>query len=589
MAPSLWSGSLSALWVGVVAGGVEVTWRAYERFVLGKIVFVGPDFWWLAPLVTALVVTIPTVLVAALLPSRASALRPHIVYGVPVALASLGLVLLIPRIAPSAAAILAIGIGVRVGMSLNTHATGYVRLVRRTLPVLLLVPALGGTLLQGRRFMREFSLGGDGSMENAPNVLLLVLDTVRAIELGLYGFARATSPNLDALAREGIVFDQAFATASWTAPSHASLFTGRRAHELSIDWEQRLDDSFPTLAEALRRRGYATVGIVGNTRYAGAHTGLARGFARYEDYRLSARHILQMTRLSREALKLWSVLRGQPISEESERVAAPDVNARFLRWLDRRHNAPYFAFLNYYDAHAPYLPPEPFWNRFLGDVPQSSMSVEPGRASAASIALRRSAYDGAIAYLDHEIGALFDALITRGALDNTMVIITADHGEEFSEHGMTGHGHSLYAPSVRVPLIFVWPGRLPSALRIGEPISLSQVPATIMDLVGGPGTFPGPSMSYLWKGGAPPEPTASTSALTYARNLPVNYPVSRGSLASARLGRYRYIRTGSDSIGELYDHAVDPMETRNLVAEPLLAPILRQLRDTVGRVMPAHR
>jgi arylsulfatase A-like enzyme len=360
-------------------------------------------------------------------------------------------------------------------------------------------------------------------------------------------------------------------------------------HELSIDWERRLDNAFPTLAEELGRSGYATVGIVANTRYAGAHTGLARGFDRYEDYRLSAQQILRMTRLCRQAVKVWSDLRGAPVGDDPDRIAAAHVNARFLRWLDRRSDRSYFAFLNYYDAHAPYLPPEPFWSQFLDDVPRRSMPIDGRSMSPPAVALRRSAYDGAIAHLDHELGALFDALIKRGALDNTLIIITADHGEEFAEHGLMGHGHSLYTQSVRVPLVLVWPGRLPSRMRVAEPISLAQIPGTIADLVGSRNPFPGPSLARHWQDGPATEPTASTSALTYARNLPKNYPVSHGSLASARLGQYRYIRTGRDTIGELYDHGADSMETRNLAREPSLGRVLRQLRDTVGGVMPRRR
>jgi arylsulfatase A-like enzyme len=120
-------------------------------------------------------------------------------------------------------------------------------------------------------------------------VLLLVLDTVRAIELGLYGFTPSTSPALDGLGAAGVVFDQAFSTAPWSAPSHASLFTGRNPAELSIDWDRPLDATFPTLAEELGRAGYSTLGIVANTAYTSAETGLARGFDRYEDYRLTLR------------------------------------------------------------------------------------------------------------------------------------------------------------------------------------------------------------------------------------------------------------------------------------------------------------
>ena len=276
-------------------------------------------------------------------------------------------------------------------------------------------------------------------------------------------------------------------------------------------------------------------------------------------------------------------LRGLPPQDQAGRIGAEQINRRILHWLDRRPNRPFFAFLNYFDAHAPYFPPEPFWSRALPGEPRRPQTVAPGTWSFPAVTLGRRAYQGAIAYLDGQIGALFDSLRVRGLMQETLVVIASDHGEEFFEHGLMGHGNSLYAPSVRIPLLMVWPGRLPRGLRVMEPVSLASVPATLMELLGRPGPFPGPSLAGYW-GERPPAPTAVVSGVTYARNLPDWYPVSRGALESARVGRYRYIWSGPDSLGQLYDHSVDPEEFQNLAREPWAAAVIAGLRDTLRAI-----
>jgi arylsulfatase A-like enzyme len=579
------SGVLAALWIGLVAGGIEAVVFAYRRFGLGRLVFVGTDFYWLLPLVTAILLAAVTVLLTGPVPRRLTRLEPRLRYGIPIGLGSLGLLFLLPGLARGAAMLLALGIAVQGGAWLARRSESFERLVRRTLPVLLLLPLAGGAALHGSRLVLDFRLRAPAVSTLSPNILLIVLDTVRAMELGLYGRQPTTSPNLDGFARLGVVFDQAFSAAPWTAPSHASLFTGRRVHELSIDWQAPLDSTYPTLAEMLRSTGYTTVGMVANTRYTSAETGLARGFDWYEDYRLTLGQALRLASLSRSAAEEWR--RQRPLSDPDApgRVSGEDLTRRFVRWVDRHPRRPFFAFLNYYDAHEPYFPPEPFWSRFVPDRPRQPLGILPAQWSPLHVALRRQAYGGAIAYLDEQLGALFDALLKRQILENTLVIITADHGEEFFEHGLMGHGNSLYAPSVGVPLILVWLGRLPAETRVREPVSNASVAPTVMDLLGRPGLFPGPSLAGYWNG-QPVAPSAVTSAVSFARNLPANYPVSRGSLASARLGRYRYIRSARDSVGELYDVEADPLELSNLAAERWARPLVRQLADTVKVVVP---
>jgi arylsulfatase A-like enzyme len=136
---------------------------------------------------------------------------------------------------------------------------------------------------------------------------------------------------------------------------------------------------------------------------------------------------------------------------------------------------------------------------------------------------------------------------------------------------------------VRVPLMLIWPGHLPAGVRVAEPVSLTSLPATILDVVGRSGSFPGPSLAGYWSG-HPPAPATVVSAVTFAGNLPAWYPVSGGTIESGMLGRYRYIWSARDPLGELYDHAADPQESRNLARDPGSAAAVAALRDSLLRI-----
>ena len=316
----------------------------------------------------------------------------------------------------------------------------------------------------------------------SPNVLLIVLDTVAAGHLSLHGYERPTSPTLDGLARRGIRFDRVQATSSWTLPSLASAFTGRWPHELSVGWLTPLDATHPTLAEYLGSRGYATAGFVANTFYCGSDTGLGRGFTVYRDYifpELSAfkwaalinrplegmRSIHEFMRQRLKAVFLQGLL---STFDAGNRKPASAVNREFLDWLSvrRQPERPFFAFLNYYDAHYPYKLPEGSIHRF-GARPRTEREIDlieywraggQARLSVREDAFVRDCYDDCIADLDEQLGRLIDELGRRDILDQTWLIVTADHGESFGEHpGVFGHGTSLYQTQLHVPLVIIPP------------------------------------------------------------------------------------------------------------------------------------
>lgn len=567
-----------ALWIGLLGGYAEVAVLAWRRLVDGKLVFVVTHYWWLSPLVTSLFVAAASVVAVRLIPLRFSASRERVGYLAASLIAILGVLLLFTALADVAALLLALGLGVQASAWLVRHAPAFDRVVRRTLALGLLLPLTAGTGLMVLPRVRGWPSEAGGTA-GLPNVLLLVLDTVRAMELGLYGSSPSISPVLDGFAADGVVYDQAYAPSSWTAPSHASLFTGRPASQLSIDWERPLDRRYPTLAEALRRHGYATFGVAANRFYTSRETGLARGFEHYEDSHLTPARILLLPRVSKRVVNAVRRQIGAPETLDPGRVTAGEINRRVLSRIERVHNRPFFGFVNYFDAHAPYRAAEPHWTRQVGNPATQPPDIQAVR-SPAEAALQRQAYRAAIAGLDQSVGDLIHGLLVRGKLDNTIVVITADHGEEFLEHGFIGHGSSLYAQSVRVPLIVVGLGRVPAGRRVLEPVSLDRLPATILDLIGRPNEFPGVSLADLWNG-RQPVPIAVRAHLYVSRD-PERDPLTGGPIASIQAGSLRFIYRYRDSVGQLYDHRSDPLETHNLAGRPEAARLMRALLDSLG-------
>ncbi|MCA9971131.1 MAG: sulfatase, partial [Anaerolineales bacterium] len=435
------------------------------------------------------------------------------------------------------------------------------------------------------------------AVRSRPNVLLLVMDTVRAQSMSLHGYGRSTSPNLDRLAASGVRFDRAIASAPWTLPSHATMFTGRWHHELSADWLSPLDTAYPTLAEALRGQGYLTAGFVANVFYASYEHGLNRGFVHYEDYTRTAGEILAGASLGR-TLGCWNRneigCQLRPTLGYYEllgRKTAARVNQEFLDWHAAQDGSrPFFAFLNYFDAHAPYLPPAPYDGRFSSGITRGNpmhINLKDWEWTPDQQQAEQDAYDSAIAYVDDQIGQLLAELEARGALENTLVLVTSDHGEEFGEHGVMAHSNSLYLPSLYVPLIAAMPGRVPAGLQVPNAFSLRDIPATVLDLlqIDGQSPFPGRSLARFWPDRDPaaamPEPLISQ--VTGLSFRPAGYPVSKGTMLSVVLNHLHYIRRG-DAAEELYDIDADPWETADLAATADGAARLAEFRAALADV-----
>ncbi len=386
---------------------------------------------------------------------------------------------------------------------------------------------------------------------NVRNVLLIIIDTVRCDALGCYDPRSKATPILDALADEGVRFEQAIAQASWTLPSVTSLLTstwptihgamgkmGTRTHS-----PERLTGLRPGVVpaqEALAAAGFRTSAVV-NCEFLNPALGVTRGF---------------------------DTLDHQPAAYASVRRADESARAA-LRILRRHHSESNFMMLHVFDAHVKYDPP-PRWAKRFTDTDYGGAFRNPTYEQTRGLMERlvvpdeagraylRGLYEAEVAFVDEQIGRLVQGLRALGVYDRTTIIVVADHGEEFWDHGGFEHGHSLYEEMIRVPLI-IKPadglGVRPGVVR--GPVALMDVMPTVLELLGvpRPATFDGRSLAGLLRGGAGPD------------GVPI---YSEGTLwgderVSWRDGRFKLIRNAATDTDELYDLHNDPGERNNLL------------------------
>lgn len=591
---------LTALGFGLATGLIEVSVHLVRKLALGRILGFGMDFVWMTPLANvAVFVLLALLFLLAAIPIR-KLRTPLVVYAFFATAMGFGPLLLADRIHKAAALVLALGVGVGLARALAPSWGGVTRLLGRAVPVLLvLLPVYGWArhALRGRT-ERQAEESRSPAAAAAPNVLLLVLDTVRAWNLGFQGYWRPTTPKLQRWLERGVIFERALAPGPWTTPSHATLFTGFLPTELSANWDTPLDRRQTTLAEQFRASGYATAGFVGNYRYAGSASGLQRGFDHFEDYPVTVEQAFRSAQLSARVFTLGRIAEqlGKRRLIQGGKDAI-EVNGEFLSWLDqsRPPSRPFFAFLNYFDAHAPYTPPPPWDSTFAGrdleTVHRYWSRMEevfgPGPLPRQFLQETQDAYDGGIAYLDFQIDSLLTQLESRGLLHNTVVIVTSDHGEHFGEHGLIQHGNSLFLPLLHVPLAFYAPTLLPPGIRVQTPVSLRDLAATILELAEVPrGGVPGRSLLEWIR---PPADLVRTdtllAAVDYHRLLP-KWPVSpvlKGDMRSIVLDSLHYIHNG-DGSEELFHLGRDSRETRNLAGLPEFQPELARHRNALEKV-----
>jgi len=355
-------------------------------------------------------------------------------------------------------------------------------------------------------------------------VVLVSLDTLRAVSVGAYGAARPTTPSLDArMAARGTLFEHAIAPFPHTLPSHLSMFTGlyERRHGVRGLF-QALDAGRRTLPEALRAAGYETAAFT-EDGFLVAEAGIRRGFAVYGENRSADIH--------------------RPVGQ------IEDTFRRGLAWLARHADEPFFLFLHTYQVHQPYTPP-PRYATFFGDPTTIAEASERDRLL----------YEQEVRYTDDQVAALLDGLDALGLGERALVIVTADHGEEFLEHGQRYHGYQLYDEVLRVPLLVRWPGRVPAGLRVGTPVSLVDLVPTLLELLGIPPLPDVDGVSLVPLLRDPPAPFARTTVFAEA---PSSYTSGTVDLVAARTGTLKCI--GRDgAAAQCFDLAADPAERKQL-------------------------
>jgi choline-sulfatase len=385
----------------------------------------------------------------------------------------------------------------------------------------------------------------------SPNVVLIVLDAVRSDHLGCYGYSRPTSPSIDGLARQGMLFREAESQASWTIPSMASLLTSHYPSETRDDTTPpgTVDPRVTTLATLLYRRGIAT-GAVTAQSLLGPPAGYDQGF------------------------ELWNQQAAFAPNHTSGRSAARVTDAA-CAWLDRHADQQFALYLHYMDTHYDWKPPEPFRSRLLRADGVTDPDVLAGdadgilyRSDGTSVLADKrnvdcliSLYDGEIAHTDHELQRLFDKLTQLGLYDRTLIIVTADHGEGFVEHGFL-HGSTLYQEVLRVPLIMK-PPRSQSVRRreVSESVRLLDVAPTILDLAGvdTPRHMRGRSLRAELKHERQSEDNFAQTGVFGVLGVPTS--------EAARVGDHKVIHRLAGDAWELYDLDRDPAEKSNLAAQ----------------------
>jgi arylsulfatase A-like enzyme len=377
------------------------------------------------------------------------------------------------------------------------------------------------------------------------------------------------------------------------------------------------------LAEYLGSRGYATAGFVANVGYCSYESGLGRGLTHHDDYKLTRLSFLRTAVFFDKFLLLLFRfdLRydGDPPFYLSDSIKhwfycdgrrdAASISGAFVDWLARRPEParPFFAFLNYYDAHAPYkLPvgaiprigPPPLTRDELRIVYDDWPVIDKLTLRERYLDLGRDAYDNCIAYVDEQLGSIFHELDRRHLLERTLVLVLSDHGEGLGEHELFDHGQSLYSTEVRVPLLIVPPGAGQSGQKVREVVSLRDVPATVVDLVGlsAGAPFPGRSLARFWRGSPAASDTAQSavalSELFSPNPIDPNHgraPARRGPLLSLAEGDFLYIRNQGDLTEELYNQREDPRELTNRASLGAFQPVLERFRRRVAEIEPAAR
>jgi arylsulfatase A-like enzyme len=318
------------------------------------------------------------------------------------------------------------------------------------------------------------------ALRDRPNVILIGLDALRADRLGCYGHAGDQSPCLDALAADGVRYDQAITQSSWTKPSFATILTSLypSTHQ-AVHKSDRLPGTVTTLAEILSAAGYRTGGFANNINIA-SHFGFDQGFGDYvflaPDYCFWASDSSSQLAIYQIARRVRAKMKGDRIRFQDFYQDAEIVNREAISWLEANRESRFFLFLHYMDPHDPY-----FEHPYNGQGYARASNQNPDAALAPTFS---ELYDGEVRYLDEHLGQFFDWLKAEGLYDDALIVLTSDHGEEFQEHGGWWHGQTLYEEQIWVPLIVKYPGGARAGMVVTDLARSLDIAPTILDVLG---------------------------------------------------------------------------------------------------------
>jgi arylsulfatase A-like enzyme len=643
--PGLGSLMGASLAVGAAAGFLELATLAIRIHVLHQAGWttlrISRHVAWMMPVAETLVVSgLAFLLVAPVLAGSARRARRR-PFAPPVAwtwdwagavlgtLLLLGPLLAIPKLHAVAALTIAVGAGTRIR-----------RLLVRPTPVWRRNACWAGAIVLGGLPVYSFwqwslvararERAWSRPASNAPNLLWIVMDTVRADRMSLHGYGRPTTPQLEAWARQGITFDQARSAAPWTLSSHITMFTGLWPFEHGARVDCRYFGAAPTLAEHLAAIGYTTAGLAANTQICNASYGVGRGFDHYIEL-LGNHEVSLRATMFNSAPSAWIMylarVAGLPVPDQflnARRRLAPQVIAHAQEWLHgvRRRNEdgppgshrPFFLFMNFMDVHSPYISlpgaTRLFWTE---PVPRPGLALpENGwqavQARDAAPADRRAEfqweldqvtrrlsdlYDDCLRGLDAQLGGFLGALRAAGLLEDTWVVITSDHGEHFGEHDQYGHGTSLYHPLTHVPLILIPPLKAAGSAadpfaalrgrRIAAPVSHRDLAVTLTGLLlpGADNPFPGRSLARYWGPDGPAAPDPILAQMEVQQLAGQEVQADRVLKLDSVIAEDHLLIDSSRNGPELYHLRDDPENRRNLAGQPTQDARVARLRRTL--------
>jgi arylsulfatase A-like enzyme len=432
-------------------------------------------------------------------------------------------------------------------------------------------------------------MGKDRTSSRQPNIILMVLDTVRHDRLSCYGYGRPTTPNLERLAAESTLFTQCIAPATWTLPAHASIFTGVPVNRHGVDGQvKRLGPGLHTLAQVLAAVGYETFGA-SPIHWISDATDLSRGFQHFVGLWNPAEGRGALGRVFGQVYNLLYFRRYDKGSLLT--------NWLLRRWLDGRDTArPFFLFVNYFEAHLPYRPPAKYRYAFLREKPrepasQDALAYITGnlQMTGAVKAELDALYDAGILYLDHRVGQLLAYLRQKGLLDDTILLVTSDHGENVGDHNHLGHRYIPYETLVHVPLLARWPAAFAPGQQVDTLVQTTDILPTLLALLElEPARLLPQALSghTLLSGSVHREVAVAENVYpmllpTLRRRFPdFDASVFDRARRKVRTLDYSFIWS-SDGRHELYDLQADPGELHDLAADQpeVVANLARQLDE----------